>query len=44
MQAQLTRLLEDYKSALIRVQALRSSVPDARWVERPEPSRRGPDR
>ncbi len=39
MQAQLTRLLEDYKSALIRVQALRSSVPDARWVERPEPSR-----
>lgn len=39
MQAQLTRLLEDYKSALVRAQALRSSVPDARWVERPDPSR-----
>lgn len=39
MHEQLARLLDEYKSALQRVHALRSGVPDARWGERADPGR-----
>jgi hypothetical protein len=39
MQAQLAALVEEYRSALVRLHGLRATVPEPRWTDRPAPGR-----